>query len=110
MLTPYRTRDGRTVMASGVYPHLAAKWERFLEVPPDRERIAEAFARRDAEALEEVANAEGLPVTIARTPQEWLAHPQGALLAGMPVIGLERIGDAPLRGFGRLHLGSCRRR
>lgn len=87
-------------MASGVYPHLAAKWERFLEVPPDRERIAEAFARWDAEALEEVANAQGLPVTIARTPQEWLAHPQGALLAGMPVIGLERIGDAPLRGFG----------
>jgi len=35
LLTPYRTRDGRTVMASGVYPHLAAHWQRFLDIPPD---------------------------------------------------------------------------
>ena len=34
---------------------------------------------------------------MARTPQEWLAHPHGALLAGQPVIGLTRIGDAPPR-------------
>ena len=35
LLTPYRTADGRWIMASGVYPHLAAKWCRFLDVPPD---------------------------------------------------------------------------
>ena len=39
----------------------------------------------------------GVPNT--RAP-EWLAHPQGALLASQPVIGLERIGDAPARDFG----------
>ena len=43
----------------------------------------------------------GLPICVVRTPDEWLAHEQGALLACQPVIGLERIGDAPARDFGR---------
>ena len=55
--------------------------------------------RRDAFELEETANAAGLPVRGAQ-PEEWLAHEHGALLAGQPVIGLERIGDAPARDFG----------
>ncbi|WP_427919187.1 CoA transferase [Streptomyces sp. cg40] len=100
LLDSYRTRDGRTVMASGVYPHLAAKWCRFLDVPPDRDKVAAVIEKWDAFELEEAANAAGLPLCVARTPQEWLAHPQGALLATQPVIGLERIGDAPPRPLG----------
>jgi crotonobetainyl-CoA:carnitine CoA-transferase CaiB-like acyl-CoA transferase len=101
LLLPYRTRDGRTVMASGVYPHLAAKWCRFLSVPPDFAKASEAFAQWDSAELEEKANAVGLPACVARTPEEWLAHPQGALLATQPVIGLTRIGDAPPRELDR---------
>jgi crotonobetainyl-CoA:carnitine CoA-transferase CaiB-like acyl-CoA transferase len=100
LLIPYRTRDERTVMASGVYPHLAAKWCRFLDVPPDFAKVAAAFANWDAFELEEQANKAGLPMCVARTPEEWLAHPQGALLASQPVIGLTRIGDAPPRELG----------
>jgi len=100
LLTPYRTADDRWVMASGVYPHLAAKWCRFLDVPPDAAKVAAAVRRQDALELEEAANSAGLPACVVRTPGEWLAHPQGALLAGEPVIGLERIGDAPARDFG----------
>src|SRR6202034_2804887 len=100
LLTPYRTADDRWVMASGVYPHLAAKWCRFLDVPPGAAKVAAAIQRRDASELEETANAAGLPACVIRAPLEWLAHPQGALLASQPVIGLERIGDAPARDFG----------
>ena len=100
LITPYRTADGRWVMASGVYPHLVAKWCRFLDVPPDPAKVAEAIARWDAFELEETATASGLPVCVVRSPAEWLAHEQGALLASQPVIGLERIGDAPARDFG----------
>ena len=100
LLTPYRTADGRWVMASGVYPHLAARWCRFLDVPPDPARVAEAIGRRAASELEETANAAGLPACVVRSPAQWLAHPHGALLASQPVIGLERIGDAPARDFG----------
>jgi crotonobetainyl-CoA:carnitine CoA-transferase CaiB-like acyl-CoA transferase len=96
-LIPYRTRDGRTVMASAVYPHQSVKWCRFLDIPPDYAKAATAFADWDAFELEEAANAAGLPACVARSPQEWLAHPHGALLASQPVIGLTRIGDAPPR-------------
>jgi crotonobetainyl-CoA:carnitine CoA-transferase CaiB-like acyl-CoA transferase len=88
-------------MASGVYPHMVARWCRFLNVPPDVARVAEAIGAWDAFELEETATASGLPVCVVRGPAEWLAHEQGALLASQPVIELNRIGDAPVRHFGR---------
>ncbi|HXO56991.1 MAG TPA: CoA transferase, partial [Mycobacterium sp.] len=99
-LIPYRTRDGRTVMASAVYPHQAANWCRFLNVPPDFTKVAAAFSNWNAFELEEAANVAGLPACVARSAEEWLAHPHGALLASQPVIGLTRIGDAPPRALG----------
>jgi crotonobetainyl-CoA:carnitine CoA-transferase CaiB-like acyl-CoA transferase len=104
LLAPYETRDGRIVMASGVYPHMAAAWLRFLECPPDWERVVAAFGRWDSAELEDAANAQGLALTIARTPREWLEHPQGALLARTPVIEIEKVGDSdpwPLAPSGR---------
>jgi crotonobetainyl-CoA:carnitine CoA-transferase CaiB-like acyl-CoA transferase len=100
LIVPYRTADDRWVMASGVLPHLAAKWCRFLDVPPDTAKVADAIGRWNSFELEEAATASGLPVCVVRSPSEWLAHEQGALLAAQPVIGLERIGDAPVRNFG----------
>jgi crotonobetainyl-CoA:carnitine CoA-transferase CaiB-like acyl-CoA transferase len=100
LITPYRTADDRWVMASGVYPHMVAQWCRFLDVPPDPAKVAEAVAKWDAYDLEETAAASGLPACVVRSPAEWLAHEQGALLANQPVIGLERIGEAPARDFG----------
>lgn len=99
LVTPYRTADDRFVMATAVYPHLAAKWCRFLDVPPDTARVADKIAAFDAYELEEQANALGLPICVVRSPAEWLAHEQGALLASQPAIGLERIGDGPVRQF-----------
>jgi crotonobetainyl-CoA:carnitine CoA-transferase CaiB-like acyl-CoA transferase len=99
-LIPFRTRDGRTVMASAVYPHQAANWCRFLDVPPDIIKVAEKFSNWDAVELEDGAKAAGLPACVARTPEEWLAHPHGSWLAAQPVIGLTRIGDAPPRELG----------
>lgn len=98
-LAPYRTRDGRTVMASGVYPHQCASWLRFLGTPPDWEQICATIAQWDSGELEEAANAQGLPLTIARTPQEWLDHPHGALLASKPAIVIEKIADGDPQPF-----------
>ena len=100
LVTPYRTMDGRWVMASAVYPHLVAAWCRFLDVPPDAARVAAAVGAWDAFELEEAASARGLPICVVRTPAEWRAHEQGAWLAAEPVIGMEQIGDAPVRDFG----------
>jgi crotonobetainyl-CoA:carnitine CoA-transferase CaiB-like acyl-CoA transferase len=97
LLDSYLTRDGKTVMASGVYPHQVVSWCRFLDVPPDRARVARAIARWDAADLEDAANDAGLPACVVRTPEEWADHPQGRWLAARPVIGIERIGDASAR-------------
>ncbi len=97
LIDSYRTADGRTVMASGVYPHQVVKWCTFLDVPPDRERVAQAIAGWDSGDLEDQANQAGLPLCIARTAREWAAHPQGQWLAAQPVVAIERIGDAPPR-------------
>jgi crotonobetainyl-CoA:carnitine CoA-transferase CaiB-like acyl-CoA transferase len=97
LVTPYRTADDRWVMASGVLPHLAAKWCRFLDVPPDTARVAAAVSAWNAFDLEEAASVAGLPVCVVRTPEQWLAHEQGAILSRQPVVSLERIGDAPPR-------------
>ena len=100
LLMPYQTADDRWVMASGVYPHQVANWCRFLDVPPDPGRVASVIGKREAHELEEAASAAGLPLTVVRTPAEWVAHEQGELLASQPVIGLQRIGDAPRRDYG----------
>jgi crotonobetainyl-CoA:carnitine CoA-transferase CaiB-like acyl-CoA transferase len=97
LLDSYRTKDGKTVMSSGVYPHQVVRWCQFLDVPPDRGRVAQAIAQWDAGDLEDAANDAALPVCIVRTPEEWAAHPQGRWLAAQPVIGIERIGDAAAR-------------
>lgn len=98
-LAPYRTKDGRIVMASGVYPHMVASWLRFLDCPPQWDRLVAALAQWEAAELEQAASAAGLPLTIARTVDEWLTHPQGALLAQTPVIQIEKVADSPPRPF-----------
>ncbi len=100
LLSPYQTADGRWLMACGVYPHQVAKWCRFLDVPPDGARVAAAIGKLDAFELEEAAAAAGLPACVIRSAEQWLAHPQGALLASQPPIRLDRIGDAPARDLG----------
>jgi crotonobetainyl-CoA:carnitine CoA-transferase CaiB-like acyl-CoA transferase len=82
-LIPYRTRDGRTVMASAVYPHQAAKWCRFLAVPPDFGKVAEAFAAWNAFELEEAANAARAACMYGPEPRG-VAGPSAGGIAGKP--------------------------
>jgi putative sterol carrier protein len=95
LLEPFRTRDGRWVMAAGVYPHMVADWFRFFGCTSSEEEARAAIATWDAEPLEDAAAKAGLPLAICRTPEEWEAHPQGALLAASPVITLRRIAAGP---------------
>ena len=52
------------------------------------------IARWDAQELEDAANAQGHTLCIARSPEEWLAHPQGAYLSQEPVIAVRKIGES----------------
>lgn len=60
-----------------------------------REQVAGALLGWRAEDLEREAAARGLVAARLRRFDEWDCHPQGAAVAGLPLIEIERIGDAP---------------
>jgi hypothetical protein len=68
-----------------------------LRCPNSTAGIAEAVRQWYAFELEEAVAAARLPGVVARTPQEWGAHPQGRLLVEEPAVGVRRIGESPPR-------------
>jgi crotonobetainyl-CoA:carnitine CoA-transferase CaiB-like acyl-CoA transferase len=88
------TRDGRTFFITANYPKLRDGALRVLDCANHAPRVAEAVKRWDGEALDKAFRDEGLVGTLVRSRAEWLAHPHGKLLAGRPVVEVERIGDA----------------
>ena len=76
----YRTRDDREIFFNGAYQHLRDGILRFLDCPGDHAAIARRVAQFDAQALEDELSALGLCAAIKRSPEEWLAHPQGKAL------------------------------
>jgi crotonobetainyl-CoA:carnitine CoA-transferase CaiB-like acyl-CoA transferase len=96
---PYKTKDGRWVFPSGVYPHQHFAWSNFFNCGISHRNIATAIATWNADELEDTANAKGHTLCIARSPEEWLAHPQGSYLSQEPVIAVRKIGESQPEPF-----------
>ena len=91
---PFKTKDGRWVYPSAVYPRQQVAWGNFFNCGISHTNIAAAIAKWNAEELEDTANSKGLTLCMARTPEEWLAHAQGRYLAEEPVIAVRKIGES----------------
>jgi crotonobetainyl-CoA:carnitine CoA-transferase CaiB-like acyl-CoA transferase len=107
----YETRDGRHVLALNIYPRLKTAALRFLRCTDDKQAIAKAIRSWDAQALEQAMAENGLQLTMVRTIEEFLALEQGRLLADLPLIAVEKIGDSPpepLPARGELPLSGLR--
>lgn len=92
-----RTRDARAFWFVS-HPMHQEQYFQSLEVLQCRakpDEIAAAVARWNSEDLEEAMNARKLTGIFARTREEWLAHPQGKILAARPSIEIEKIGESP---------------
>ena len=90
---PWPTRDGRYFLPHLNLPNLAARVLGVLQCEHNAAGVSGAVARWDSDALEEaIAEARACGGKV-RSPAEWLAHPQGALLAARPVVEIERVGD-----------------
>jgi crotonobetainyl-CoA:carnitine CoA-transferase CaiB-like acyl-CoA transferase len=96
---PYKTKDGRWVYPSGVYPRQHVAWSNFFNCGISHASVAAAIAKWNADELEEAANAKGHTLCIARSPEEWLAHPQGLHLSQEPVIAVRKIGESEPEPF-----------
>jgi len=95
----YECRDGRWIHLHGGFPHLASGTARVLGLDEadtgDADRVAAAVARFDAQDLEDELAAAGMCGAMARTADEWAAHPHGRVMSGQPRVTISRIGDGP---------------
>jgi crotonobetainyl-CoA:carnitine CoA-transferase CaiB-like acyl-CoA transferase len=97
----YRTKDGRYVWTIGLFPHLVNALLGHLQCPNNPEAIQAAIEKYTAQHLEEeVAGGLNLALGMVRTPQEWLAHPQGAATAKLPLFNIHQQGTAKKRVLG----------
>ena len=87
------------------FPHHRAGILKLLDCAYEREAVQAALLRWEAEPFETAAAEAKLIATMLRSPAEWAAHPQGKAVAGLPLLEISRIGEAPAR---RLPAGAAR--
>jgi CoA-transferase family III len=68
---------------------------RLLGCAYERAAVARALEGWQAASFEAAAAEAGLVVAMLRSFAEWDAHPQGQAVAGLPLVAIERTGDAP---------------
>jgi crotonobetainyl-CoA:carnitine CoA-transferase CaiB-like acyl-CoA transferase len=90
----YRCRDNRWVHVHGALPNLAYGTMRVLDCARERESVATAVARWDAQALEDALAEAGQCGAMVRTAAEWAAHPQGQALADRPRVEIVKLGES----------------
>lgn len=90
---PFETKDGRFFNVTGAYPHLNERALRTLKCPPGGDNIRKAFKQVNAFEFEEELAAAGGVGVVHRTREEWLAHPEGKVLAATPLIEIVKIAD-----------------
>jgi crotonobetainyl-CoA:carnitine CoA-transferase CaiB-like acyl-CoA transferase len=91
----YRTGDNRFVRCHTNFPHHRDAVCKVLGCEPEREKVQAALMRWKGEDFETAAYAAGGVVALMRSYDEWSALPQAHALAELPLISIERIGDAP---------------
>jgi crotonobetainyl-CoA:carnitine CoA-transferase CaiB-like acyl-CoA transferase len=91
----YRTRDGRYVRLHTNFKHHRAAVCQVLGCEEEREKIQAALMQWDGLAFETAAYAGGAVVSLMRSHDEWSATPHAKALATLPVLTIEKIGDAP---------------
>jgi len=95
----YTTRDKRFVRLHTNFKHHRTAVCNALGCEQEREKIQAALNQWDGEAFETAAYAGGAVVSLMRSHDEWSATPQAKALAALPVLTIEKIGDAaPNRG------------
>ncbi len=93
----YRTGDGRFVRLHTNFPHHRDNVCKVLNCKPERDAVQAALLRWEGEAFETAAYAGEAVASLMRSPAEWAAHLQAKALAELPLVVVEKIGEAPPR-------------
>src|SRR5262245_3667905 len=90
-----KTRDGRHVVALNFYPKLRRAALKFLRCTDSIEAVENAILQWNADELEDAAAEAGLVLAKVRTTEEFFDELQYTdVLATMPLITIEKIGDS----------------
>lgn len=87
-------RDGRHIQLRNSLPNTAQAVLSALHCSSTRDAIAAAIRERTSADLEESFNEAGACAAVIRSAEEWRSHPQGAELAALPVVRIERLGPS----------------
>src|SRR4051812_44295692 len=90
----YKTRDARFVRLHTNFRHHRDAVCKVLNCKPERDEVQAALMQWDGEAFETAAYAAGGVVAMMRSYEEWSATPHAKALAELPLISIEKIGDA----------------
>lgn len=90
----YRTGDGRFVRCHTNFPHHRKAVCDVLGCEPARDKVQAALMQWKGEDFETAAYAAGGVVALMRSYDEWSALPQARALARLPLISIEKIGEA----------------
>lgn len=102
----YRTGDDRWVQLHTNFPHHRERALRVLGLDParttDRAVAERAMLERTGQAVEDALAEVGGCGYLARTPEEWRAHPQARAIAALRPLDIDATGgEAPPRSFAR---------
>ena len=91
---PWRCKDGRWYLPHFNLPHLHERVIGVLRCKSDADAVAKAIAQWDSHDLEEAIAQARACGSIVRSNAEWLAHPQGKMLSGRPLVEITKIGES----------------
>jgi crotonobetainyl-CoA:carnitine CoA-transferase CaiB-like acyl-CoA transferase len=91
----YRTRDGRWVQLHTTFPHHLEGHLALLGCRAEHAEVARAVAGWDGQALEDAIAERLLPGVMMRSRSEWQTSTQGVAVAALPLMSIQRIGEAP---------------
>jgi crotonobetainyl-CoA:carnitine CoA-transferase CaiB-like acyl-CoA transferase len=91
----YPARDGHWSYIHANFPNHRAAALKVLGCTEDKDSVTKAVAKWDALELEEAILAAKGAGGMVRSQAEWKQHPQSAAIAGLPLLEVIKIGDAP---------------
>jgi crotonobetainyl-CoA:carnitine CoA-transferase CaiB-like acyl-CoA transferase len=93
----YKTGDHGFVRCHTNFPHHRDAVCKVLGCKAERDAVQAALMQWKGEEFETAAYAAGGVVSLMRSHDEWSALPQAAALSQLPLVRIEKIGEAPPR-------------
>lgn len=92
----YLAKDNRWIYLHRGFAHHRARIAAVLDGADDLTALERAVSRWDAEALENAVHEAGACAGMVRTRADWLAHDQARAVASLPLLQIEKAGEAPV--------------